>query len=111
MKTLVGLLAIALILTGCGPSGQGGAEPTKGPPDLTDFSVAQSIVQESIDVLESSGIGQDSEGMRLLPQALDEEGPTASWCEAVQSGIDALTFARARVQAELLQSTADAQGC
>ena len=86
-------------------------EPTEDTPDLTDFDVAQEIAQESIDALESSGIGSSSEGYQLLRKALDEDGPTQAWCEAVLKGVSALDYARLGKQRDLLKAAADAQGC
>jgi hypothetical protein len=89
----------------------GTAEPTTESRDYTDFAVAQSVVQESVDELSSAAIGSGSAGLTELKTALDETGPTESWCAAVQAGVDALEFARARAQAETLTSVATAQGC
>lgn len=86
-------------------------EPSPGTRDYADFAVAQSVVQESIEELSSAAIGSGSEGLARLKSALDETGPTADWCSAVQAGVDALEFARSRAQAEELASAATAQEC
>jgi hypothetical protein len=89
----------------------GTAAPSTESRDYSDFAVAQTVVQESIDELTSAAIGSGSAGLTELKTALDETGPTESWCTAVQAGVDALEFARARAQAEALTSAATAQGC
>lgn len=123
-------LAVALLLAACASAngtGSTGSEPAASTPsepavaataesnteprDYSDFAVAQSVVQESIDELSSAAIGSGSAGLTELRTALDETGPTENWCTAVQAGVDALEFARSRAQAEALASAATAQGC
>ena len=115
IKTWTGLVTLVVFfLAACAPAGRSTsvpAEPIEELRDYSDFSVAQTVVQESIDVLNSSDIGSGSQGLAKLKSALNESGPTEAWCDAVQTGVDALVFARSNKQADILKSVANAQGC
>lgn len=119
MRTAVLLTITGLILAACSPGPETPLEsgslqqagPTQDARDFSDFEVAQSVVQESIDRLGSSDAGRGSEGYLKLTSALNEIGPTEAWCDDILAGIDALDFARAGAQVRSLQSVADAQGC
>jgi hypothetical protein len=127
LRLIVTAAVAMLMLSACGGA-QTSTSPTARPPastssptqtplpsgdtrDYSDFAVAQDLVQESIDALQTSGIGGGSEGLAKLQSALGETSPTESWCTGVQAGVDALNFARLVSQARTLQSAADAQGC
>lgn len=115
VKTLIGFVSlVAFSLADCAladTTASVPSEPTADTRDYSDFTVAQAVVQESIDVLNSSNIGSGSEGLPKLKSALNENGPTEDWCAAVQAGLGALIFARSEKQAEILKSVADVQGC